>query len=206
MNHLKKYLFLLIFSSFLSIDYTFAACTIDNTGDPSGATLPTGSKVLTYGQVFTACADGILSTITVNTDGGDIQLFLEEGDGTMLDLSTPLQTFTGSPAGDITLNLANTFLVEDGEKYAFAIGNVDGVLFDWSPDNMDDGQNAFRYSGGTFTAQPNNDLYYAVNIADLPVVAANKIPTLSQWGLLIMALLLMNLSIYFIRDLKLTKS
>lgn len=194
MTDLKKYLCLLIFSSFLSINYTLANCTIDNTADPSGSTIPTGP--LTYGQVFQACDDGIVSSITINTTGGDIQLFLAAGDGTTLDLSTPYQTFAGSPAGDVTLNLTNPLIVKNGEKYAFAIGNVAGVLFDWNPDNMDDGQNAFRYSGGIFTAQPISDLYYAVTIK----FAA--IPTLSTWGLLLLGLLLLNLSIYFIHGLK----
>lgn len=199
MNDFKKHLFLLVFSSLFCITYAFADCQIDNTADPSGATLSTGSKVLTYGQVFKACDDGVVYAITINTDGGDIQLFLAKGDGTTLDLSTPYETFAGSAAGDVTLNLTNPFSVENGEKYAFAIGNVDGVLFDWNPDNMDDGQNAFRYSGGVFTAQPNNDLYYAVNIKFTPI------PTLSTWGLLLLGLLLLNLSIYFIHNLVLLK-
>lgn len=202
MNLIKKYLCLIIFSSIFSINYTFATCTIDNTNDPSGTRLPTGGKLLTYGQAFKACDSGKLTSITVNTGGGDIELFLIKGDGTTMDLTTPLQTFPGSPAGDITLYLSNAFLVEQGVLYAFAIGNVDDVLFDWSPDNMDDGQNAFRYAGGGFIAQPNNDLYYAVTIEGIPVI---NIPTLSQWGLLVIALLIMNLSIYFIQGFKLNR-
>ena len=188
--------------------YTYATCKVDNTATPNGS-VNTMTNFLA-GQQFLACETNDLLSVQVQTvSGGTIDLYLVAGDGNAINYGTPYQTFSAQPSGLVTLNLTNPFSVTSGNLYSFAIGNpVTGldVVFDMTPvgapvnPGIPDGQHAFSYSdAGVLSLSTASDLVFGINIGVPVVVAAiSPIPTMSQWGLVIFGLLIMNLGVFFV--------
>lgn len=177
-----------------------ADCVLNNADNPAGGRTPTGT--FTFGQSFRPCQTGFIQSIKVNTGGGDLRLYLVAGNEDAVNLATPLQTFTSIPMGDVTLTLNTTFPVTAGQLYSFAIGNTDGILFDNSPNNnapvdgtagAPQGIQAFNINGVSINT-PNSDLFFQINIATRDPFAPS-IPTMSQWGIMIFALLLLNMGV-----------
>lgn len=203
-----KYFLLILISIliFPFISQGTSICTIDNTMDPNGpiTVMPAGALV---GQQFVACETGSLAFIKLDVKfktvaGGAIDLYLVNGTGATISAGSPLKTFTGLSDGMQTLNLSGgQFIVQEGERYAFALGGaqVDQITLDMTPvgapanPNLPDGLFAFAISGGTFSEQMPTDLFFSVGISFTPI------PTLSQWGLLILGLLVLNLGSFVIR-------
>jgi len=185
---------------------TYASdCLINNTTTPNGATA-IGTNLA--GQQFIACETGTISTIQVNTSGGDLHLYLVAGDGTTITYGSPYQVFTGQAAGLITLTLNTPFQVQKGALNSFAIGNVTEVIFDMDEvgppanDTDPDGRFAFQMTNaGAFSEIQASDLVFGVqiNATPIPVPVSTPIPTLAQWGLLIFGLLILNLSLWALR-------
>lgn len=157
----------------------------------------------------------INSTITVT---GGANIIMGAGSFQNIDQTSPLGN-TSSTSSDITGNILNPSL-----NLTSATGNL---VFDrifspassnptpdasqtlvFSADNgVSDGVSSFKIatSGTTNMNQTfvgaNAYSYSALEFiaAPLPIVATAPIPTMSQWGLLIFGLLIMNLSVFFVQ-------
>jgi len=193
----------------------YADCVLDNTTTPNGIITP---MTTILGQQFLSCETGNINAIQVQTSGGDIDLYLVGDNGSAVTPGTPYQSFTGQAAGLITLNLSTPFPVVNGNLYAFAIGSSTGgfgVFFDLNPTagfmrvpSAPDGQFHFTMSNtGTFTENNASDLVFGVNIVSPvppPPDPGVFIPTMSQWGLIILGLLILNLSLISLLQLNFT--
>ena len=134
----------------------------------------------------------------MNAFTGDVELWLDvdPGNGTTIP-GASYETFTVTPAniiGVVTINLSTPFPVINGTLYRLEISPVLGLV-------RPDASSIDVYSGGDYTANGNyivgSDLAFQATIAT-PVVN-NPIPTLSQWGLLIFGLLILNLSTFLVQ-------
>lgn len=178
-----------------------ADCTLDNTDDLNGFT-PDPSGTI-FGQSFLACETGRINSILLNIQtGGTIDLFLTSGDGQLINLQQPHQTFSNvDVAGNkmVTFTFEEPFVVAEGQLYSIGVrGTI--VNYDRSPTitidpTADDGQSSFIIAmDGTYTSRANSDLYFRISsIPPLPISA--PIPSMSQWGLLIFGLLVLNLGV-----------
>jgi hypothetical protein len=207
MKQLKTDLSLSLFFFFLASPFLQADCILSNNNHPAKNRTQTVNGTITFGQTFIPCEDGYINSITVNTAGGDLKLFLAEGTKDAVMLGTPFQSFTGIPAGNATLALKKAFKVKSGTLYSFAIGNTDAIMFDNMP-NSDvhiDGSNfapkgiqAFLINGSS-TNLPPNDLFFEIKFNAQDHLIA-PVPTLNQWGYIVFSLLILNLSLIFIKE------
>lgn len=205
---------LLVIAILLPFTSQADTCMTDNTDGltsmMSTITVPSGGLI---GQQFIACETGSLTAINVNIDFaaasgiGNLDLYLVSGNGSTIVSGSPLKTFTGVSEGFITLNLAEgEFEVTEGTLYAFAVGglNMDVVTFDDSPvggppdPSVANGHFVFFFSGGVFQENPASDLFFSTSVSFTPPVV-EPIPTMSEWGLLIFGLLVLNLGVFGIR-------
>jgi len=192
-----------IFSLPVSI---YADCTIDNTKNPSGTTL-LGSSLA--GQQFIACETGTITSIQVKTSGGNVELYLIEGDGEDIVYGVPYQKFSNQASGLITLDLTVPFPISIDSLYAFAVGGVDSVTFDMQPvgfparPDLPNGQFSFEITDqNDFDEIVPSDLVFGITSISLPPPprVVSLVPTLSTWSLLIFGLLLLNLSLILIQN------
>ena len=152
------------------------------------------------GQQFIACETGTINSVTVNTSGGDINLYLATGDGSTIIAGDIFESFPSQSAGTITLKLSKPFHVQEQVQYAFGIMGPAMVRLDADftgpPANNTDPDGLFLFGidlGGTFSEVQASDLFFALTIGFTPI------PTMSEWGLLIFGLLVLNMAIFFIR-------
>lgn len=212
--------FILFFGIISFPFYSFADCILDNTTTPNGAinTTPT----FLAGQQFLACETNNIASVQVRTiAGGNIDLYLVNGNGNAITYSTPYQTFPAQLGGLVTLTLTTPFPVVEGNLYSLAVGDPNNglaIVFDMEPvgppknPSVPDGQYSFAYSNtDVLTLNTVGDLVFSVNIIApppvvvppvIPPVVVASIPTLSQWSLLIFGLLILNLNILLIYRLK----
>lgn len=198
--------FILIFSSLIPF-VGFADCTLNNTQNPNGNNLIGASLA---GQQFFACQTGNITSIQIQTSGGDIDLYLVKGNGSSITIGNTYEVFPSQPAGLVTLNLTIPFATTAGEEYAFAIGNVTEVTFDNLPvgvpkdPSVPNGGFSFEITNANvFSEIFLSDLVFGVQIASPPPVPV--IPSLSSWGLLILGLLILNLSLLSLKNKKMFK-
>ena len=189
----------LLFFSFLlfAIDAQ-AQCQIHNLDTPNGAGTTTCAANQPSGQTFTACQDGSITSISVSfrVDGsnspqaGNYELYLGADPGSLTPLpTTPVSTvvvgvapINGQP---LVFNLSVPFpVLNDGTLYRFEATNTTGSsAFDFIGSD---------YPDGVFTNHASShvsdfDLDFEIQIA----VAAAAVPTLGEWGLILLALLLL---------------
>lgn len=203
-------LFILLFSLIFQLT-VYGNCLVDNTKNPDGET-PIGTSLA--GQQFLACQTGSITAIQVQTSGGDIALYLVEGNGSSIIVGNPYQVFPSQPAGLVTLNLEVPFATTTEEEYAFAIGNVTNVTFDQFPvgvpkdPNAPNGAFSFEItSSNVFTEIFQSDLVFGVHITPPPAPATiMPIPALSTWGLMILGLLIVNLGVLFLQNVEVTNN
>lgn len=200
---MKQLLFVLL-TFFLLPTSGKSNCTIDNNNEINGDTPTAGLKII--GQQFIACETGFVESIELQIDfditsttltTGNLDFYIQAGNGSTITVGTPHQVFNNISDGPITLQLATPFAVTKGQHYAFAVGgsNIQAITFDMNPNNSSaDVLFAFEIDNAdTFDEQMPSDLYFAVNIS-VPFI-----PTLSQWGLLVLGLLVLNLSVHIIQ-------
>ncbi len=186
--------FLPIFVSFVLNNSLNAQCTIAVTSSST-----TGQGVSTIGHIvgntFQACETGSITRLTINfgvstgtTDPGTHELRIgstTEPPTTTVGGSVYQLFNTGSGVQTVTIDLTNPFPVVAGNQYAFDVTAGSDLYFilDDSPDIP----NASFYShfGVSLFTIPTSNLEFTVQIVPAPV------PTLSEWGLIILALLLM---------------
>ena len=187
--------------SFSCINSTFlsAQCTINQLdGETNLIGIPPDSPIRAA-QSFTACQDGQITTISLNLAGTftgtfDLYLGIHPGNSDQLT-SAPIATTTSdgiSPV--ITFDIPTPFPVsDDGTLYIFEVDlrSNSGIDFGWvvsltNTSDYPDGE-AFRFN--------DRDLDFEIEIA--PIAIMNPVPTMSQWGLIIFGLLIVNLSLIF---------
>jgi hypothetical protein len=186
-------------------------CTVHNRDGGSinatiGGSLSANSQV---GQTFMPCQTGEISSIAIthsNADLGsagtyELYIALEPGSGSALP-TTPVASVVlvaaPTPSQVLTFNLPTPFPVTKGTSYRFAVTNTSGGfnIRMTTPSDYSDGNtvNSFNLFSPTF------DLDFEIQIQNAtPSLATTPVPTLSQWGLLIFGLLIMNLSVFFVQ-------
>lgn len=202
--------FLLFGFCFLSFTTSNAQCTIHGTDLGAEQNSSNAAGLGTeLGQTFTACETGNLTEISIrvkssNTYSGAVNLWLIDGaaaNGGVFSGLPVYQTFNVG-AGDVIvkINLSTPFPVVAGNMYSLGYGSTvasPGVSFD---DN--DTTAPGTYTGGEYltrtSADAARDLNFSATIS--PVVATAPIPTMSQWGLLIFGLLILNLGVSFVKQ------
>ena len=191
----------------LSISLQAATCSLNNATDLSGALMPMNGII---GQQFIACETGTINSITVNTSGGDVHLYLAAGNGSTITAGDIFESFPSQSGGVITLQLSKPFPVQEKMQYAFGIMGPTMVRLDAMPTglpaNTTDADGLFLFGidgGGTFSEVEVSDLFFALTIEFTPIELASveltSIPTMSEWGMLIFGLLVLNMALFFIR-------
>ena len=197
---IAKWFCMAIFLTF-SPSFIHAQCTVhdaDLVGIASG-----GNKTINLqsGQTFLACADGEVTSISVSVFGGSragtYELYIDEDPGAgVLLTATPaastVQSTNITTSATLTFDLDTPYPVsDDGTLYRFSITNT---------------SNSYRlarendnYADGTLIDESGNqdaayDLDFEVSIQASPT----PIPTLSEWSLIILALLLMTLGTLYL--------
>lgn len=181
-----------------------AQCLVHNRNDGIVSQATCGGTDI-VGQTFMPCQDGVVTSISVThstqwctPEAGTYDLYIAEdpGSGTPIP-ATPVASVTlASNASNLqvsTFNLTTPFAVETGTLYRFVIENDGGASeMNFRGDNND-------YPDGTFinvnnNYSPSTDLDFEVQIQ--PNL---EVPTLSQWGLINLALLLMIGGVVYLR-------
>lgn len=163
------------------------------------------------GQTFTACEDAeiISLSVTANSTSGpgpspagtyDLYIDVDPGSGMSIPTTTPVATlnFISNPGSleVITFTLATPFPISDGTLYRFFI--------DFPANNFLRLQTGNDYTGGNFVADnlslsASVDLDFQINTQPPSATPpATDVPTLSEWGLIILALLLMTLGTLYL--------
>ena len=162
------------------------------------------------GQTFVACQTGTITSIdlTLFTPSSDYNFWIGTPTGASLT-GVPYETFSvSSAAGPVTVNLTTPFPVTQGTTYEFQINNT-STLFSYQrfgavgAPSEGDYFCGYRTSDGSIT---DADLDFGINIIGTgdnfictrAFNAPEPVPTLSQWSLLILGLLLLNLGLILI--------
>ncbi|MGB0929497.1 MAG: hypothetical protein ACPGVB_01890 [Chitinophagales bacterium] len=194
--------FLLLTSTSPSLN---AQCTVHNADLGTGDFFSLGTSQV--GQTFLACENGVVCSISVGFDdgsqAGDYELYLDTDPG-VNNLLPPIAVATLSINNDLVgdqiviFNLTVPFTVSTGTLYRFALVNTGTSVFGVKLNNPEDyPDGVFVNVDGSFLA--NNDLDFEVSINNTcPTSNPAAIPTLSEWGLLILALLLMTLGTLYL--------
>lgn len=180
MKNIKNYLFLLFVTGFLFIGQTgYGQCTISQQTNNIAFT-----STQIFGQSFTACQTGQITSIEVDffqlPTGGTVDLQIQAGLGTI----TPNYTQLITPVlGTNTITLTTPFSVQNGQTYSFSFVGpghaLQGTLSDAYPGGV-----RFIENSGSVIPIPSQELVFEVTIAPPPTT----VPTLSQWGLILLAL------------------
>ncbi len=197
----------------------FAYCEVSNLVAESGFTATNGTGGFGLGQTFTACETGTVSQIKFSVFApGDFtaELRIAPNPGITSSwtanwnppASSYLENITVSATAAnevITITLTTPFAVTSGTSYAFGLHNFNitsGVaqIYTNNPSsgtsNPYAGGEAFQINNGQTNTEisvgqaGNSDMFFTV-VHGTPPVVANNVPTLSQWGLIVLALLLM---------------
>ncbi len=194
LQYLGVSLFFSFFLFCLPTTYSAAHCTVsyNDSGSMGSGVIDNGHR---QGQSFIACATGTITSISLPVNTGTAtasghELRIAAGTTTSALTSPVLATFnTAGGAETITIPLPTPFPVIGGQTYTLeyqsAATNI--VVVGCNACDYPDGNRYFAIPGGAFVSQPAFDMIFSVTIATAP----SSIPTLSEWGLIILALLLM---------------
>ena len=190
-----RQLFLITLISLFSISgYTQGSCTLmsnDFSGFQQGGSF--GNPAARSGQTFIACTTGCVTDISIEFAGGsytdDFNLWLGEATGGLLP--TVHQTFSVTTTGEgvmTSISISPPFEVVAGTLYEFQLDITSGTPGRFLGQDSDNiaGEatiSGVPLSGGTI------DLTYSLNVAPCPNI--DNVPTLSQWGALVLGLVLM---------------
>lgn len=180
-----------------------AQCT-PHTADAGNGFLVTRSANELQGQTFLACADGEITSVSIGfispSGAGTYELYLAIDPGNGMPITpTPVASImqAGAFGPSLTFNLNNPFpVLDDGTLYRLAVTNTTNN-FAMRVNVPSD------YADGDFVNRFNNynsdfDLDFEVNIQPPSSSNPTSVPTLSQWGLIILALLLMTLGTLYL--------
>ena len=152
------------------------------------------------GQTFFACEDGQITSLTIPIVGitsGDVQFKIATGSISEPPEYSQTVNIPNGFSGDFTVDLSTPFPVSNGILYAFSFDAIGSTEFQWRTRNLDGVQcsgNRFHIPLGTST---NVDLLFSAVIS--PASVAN-VPTLTQWTLIMLSLLMVNLGVVAIRS------
>jgi hypothetical protein len=172
-----------------------AGCTISQT-----STTNTSGSFFSLGQSWTATCDGVLSNVTVNigsATAGTLTLSIYSGESVAPGNLLYSQPITFSDTGVQSLNLTGTVNITNGKQYTFVVtSTLNELQFLYSTLNpYTDGK---ACTVGGFVAS--SDLYFTATISDAAPV--QSVPSLSEYGMIIMAVILINISMFAIRKRK----
>ena len=151
------------------------------------------------GQSFTACGTGFITEITVNFNSiitaGDATLKITTGTPAPITAPEYTQTVNIAAIGDLTIPLTTPFPVTNATQYSFSLLGIGATSVNMNFNGAD------VLAGGRFFQNTNAfgggfDLRFSLSIA----ATDPNIPTLGQWGLIILGLLLVVCGIVAIRD------
>lgn len=197
---LKNGLLLPVFFLLFLMTGNGQTCTINQPlSSSSTISSPLGGADTEKGQNFLACGTGVITAVSFEigsiTTVGNTVLTISTGSTTNGGGYT--QTVNVATTGVLNIPLATPFPVIDGNQYAISLAE-DGfpARFHMRFQRSDVIPNSAAFSNnGTISTAV--DCAFSVTIT-APVVATAPIPTMSQWGLLIFGLLIMNLSIFYV--------
>lgn len=217
---MKKILYSLIVCCLLS-QYAYADCNVNN--PPTAGISDCVDQGGFFGQAFTACETGEWTTLTFNITNisgtGTATVYSAEGE--ISDNTLP----SAQVAGTFTTGTVQTFTINrpvtSGSRYIWWVElettlplpsgfsqvcyEVNNAAFGADDDYVHSvrvGVAEPINSGGLGAASAGGGVGMGGSVAFAAAIVADDrepIPTLSQWGLLIMALLVLNLGLIFIR-------
>lgn len=201
---------LLIVCAFSQMGYAQTTCT---TGVFSLTPGPTSSQTTNnvataHGQVFTACQDGILTSIELlldpnNTSTDLVNVWLGAFTGPTTPVPTsnpPNETFSATSGvndmgqAPVVINLTTPFPVVSGSLYFVEFGSTTTTAL------RTDAFNAAVGTGGFFRSSTSAkvDPRYDTNVQFIITAPPADVPTLSQWGLIILALMFMTMGTLYL--------
>ena len=200
----------LITAYVLTIISSFGQSTIQSTGFPTEQNVPIFvQSTSAVGQFFVANSTGIITTISIKMDGsnlytGTMNLWIgaEPGNGNSISGGPIYQSFEITAANltsVITINLNTPFPVINGGSYrmVFApVGTGQPIIDGNSSSSFPDLDSYIPGNATVFNGSYVNslDLNFSISISPNP-----PIPTLSEWGLFIFGLMILNIGIFFVQ-------
>ncbi len=156
------------------------------------------------GQTFQACADGEITTISFNVNAStlagthNLRISSSANPATAIIGGVAYQSFTMSGGSEtIIINLSPPFAVTNGNDYVFEIERGSSTIeFVKSIPGDEPTGEVYHSLNGTFSNQSTRDLDFEVQVSFAS--SGGDVPTLSEWGLIILALLLMTLGTLYL--------
>ncbi len=185
---------------FLFAPYFAQACSINGI-DSNGTGLGSGPGNVLFAQTFVACETGVVTSVSFrnHTNGtagtNNFKIGTSTNPPSSLLGGGVYQTFASNGGGEtITITLSTPFAVTSGSVYVFEVQSTTNSLNLAAVSTSDYADGSLYFdNGGGFNALSNSyDLDFSVEISSVDV------PTLSQWGLIILALLLMTLGTLYL--------
>ncbi|MFK7907765.1 MAG: IPTL-CTERM sorting domain-containing protein [Chitinophagales bacterium] len=196
--------FCLIFLFSFSSQSIYSQCTINTINATSTIASGITSVGQQSGQTFLACADGEITSISIvfrNASIATYELYIETEPAAgnplpAIPLATVVETtgFSGENQVTFTFNLTTPFPIQnDGTIYRFAVAGTAGDFqtrrtYDDYPDG-----NVMNQSNVPLTS----DMDFEISVQPSSAAPAS-IPTLSEWGLIILALSFMTLGTLYL--------
>lgn len=192
-----------------------AQCTTPSFGVVAEYGSFTEFSMSSIGQTFTACQDGEITSISIrisssNTYSGSVNLYLgdEPGDGgTKLEDGSPYTSFPILSGGQVVvIDLSsNPFAVLNGQVYRLELernavsgNNIRVDLQNAGPEGPYL-EGDYVTNGGAYQAF--RDINFAVSITN-----PAPIPTLSDWGIIILSFIMLILGLVTVRQKQLSMS
>ncbi len=210
------YCLLLILFCMVPIQTNAQDCTPTKIHTRDGGNNDSGSDNGGFGQSFTACADVEIISIRVTanstavpTIAGTYNLYIHEEIGGAHQTTTPLATVTFNSAPTslqiITFDLDVPFVTSDGTTYRFVVKNEDGysAMRISTTNDFGGGSQSLVFSSGF--AVSSYDLDFEIITQDITPPPTPTVPTLSEWGLIVLALLLMISGTLYLLNPKINK-
>lgn len=182
-----------------------AQCSLieQTTKNSTSPTTPVDASNI-IGQSFIACRTGQLNTITINVTlpsgvtEAKTRLSVAAGSTTNSGV-LHTQAITINASGEVVIDLTKPVKVENNQTYTFFVGGTGDSFGIAISSTLGD-----RYTSGTIIRNniplTTTDLFFKLSLGAIPVVAVTApIPTMSQWGLIVFALLILNFAIFYIQ-------
>ena len=208
MKNIKAYLLVPLSIAFLFIWATgYGQCTIDATGSSSNSAQlgQTFGQPLILAQTFKACQDGNITQLTLQTGTpqGNVPLdftlsFFSGNDPNNPGPLLHSQTVTIGPNTTFQTSLSTPVPVTNNSDYHFTLEIINPNAL--SVDFMDIPITTLTYSDGRyydkfgpnpfFPASPSDNLAFTLTIAP---AGPTTVPTLSEWGLILLGLIVVSI-------------
>jgi len=170
-------------------------------GGTNGFTSPI-TLGIRFGQTFVACQTGNIESIEIGVNTGNYELYLGTPNGGLLPNLQQTFQVTGPSTIPTVINLNTPFPVIAGNTYEFQFTNPTS-LFSFQENMPSDYIDGFATINGveliSFIGGITHDLDFDVVIAPSPIQVQAQVPTMSQWGLFVFGLLVLNVSVFFVQ-------